>query len=67
MTRTQAKETLLKLMRMINNAYNNNEKFEIPMDEDEFIEDVGNALDIAIADMDSLQEVINCVDGILNE
>ena len=67
MTRTQAKETLLKLMRMINNAYDNNEKFEIPMDEDEFIEDVGDALDIAIADMDSLQEVINCVDGILNQ
>ena len=67
MTRTQAKETLLKLMRMINNAYDNNEKFEIPMDEDEFIEDIGDALDIAIADMDSLQDVINCVDGILNE
>lgn len=67
MTRTQAKETLLKLIRMINNAYDNNEKFEIPMDQDEFIEDVGNALDIAIADMDSLQDVINCVDGILSK
>lgn len=65
MTRTQAKETLIKLMGMINNAHDNYEKFEIPLDEDEFIEDIGTALDIAVADMDSLQNVMDCVSGIL--
>lgn len=66
MTRKRAKETLMELMRRVN-SLDNGEKFEISMNEDEFLEDIGYALDFAIADMSTLQDVINDVSGIMNE
>lgn len=57
MTRQQAKNILENLNEVLDNL----------IKDEEVLEDIKLALDFAIADMSTLQNVIDDVDGVINE